>query len=167
MTPDPCQIAGPTYLRLMIGDFFKRLTGEPVNALPTDEDARLAMAALLVRVAHSNWDYADAEVARIDLILSRRYGLSAEDAADLRLDAESIEAQANDTVQFTRAIKDAVPFEDRDKVIEALWELVLADGERDHEEEGILRLIAPLLGINDRDSALARQRVEQRLSQEA
>lgn len=150
----------------MIGEFFKRLTGEAVDTPPTDEDARLALGALLVRVAHSNWDYAEEEVTRIELILARRYGLSNEDAQELRLDAESIEAQANDTVQFTRAIKDAVPFEQREEVMEALWELVLADGERDHEEEGILRLIAPLLGVNDRDSALSRQRVELRLSQE-
>lgn len=146
----------------MIGEFFKRLNGGPEVA-PTDDDARLALGALLVRVARSNWDYAQEEVERIEIILARRYGLCEEDAADLRLDAESIEAQASDTVQFTRAIKEAVPFENREEVMEALWELVLADGVRDHEEEGILRLIAPLLGVNDRDSALARQRVEGRL----
>ena len=150
----------------MIGDFFKRLAGEPTDAAPTDDDARIALAALLVRVARSNWNYDQVEVDRIDLILCRRYGLSPDDAADLRLDAESIESQANDTVQFTRTIKDAVALEDRDAVMEALWELVLADGQRDHEEEAILRLIAPLLGINDRDSALARQRVAARMAEE-
>lgn len=150
----------------MIGDFFKRLTGEAVDVAPTDEDARLALTALLVRVARSNWTYTQEEVDRIDLILKRRFGLPQDGATDLRHDAESLEAQANDTVQFTRAIKDAVPFEEREEVIEALWELVLADGVRDAEEEGILRLIAPLLGVNDRDSALARQRVEARLASE-
>lgn len=150
----------------MIGDFFKRLSGDALDVAPTDDDARLALGALLVRVARSNWDYAQEEVERIDLILGRRYGLAADDAADLRLDAETIEAQAADTVQFTRTIKDAVPLDGREEVMEALWELVLADGVRDAEEEGILRLIAPLLGINDRDSAHARQRVEARLASE-
>lgn len=150
----------------MIGEFFKRLSGEESSVDLTEDDARLALGVLLVRVAHANWDYAQEEVDRIDHILMRRFGLNADDAADLRLDAESLESQANDTVQFTRAIKDAVPLDEREGVMEALWELVLADGVRDHEEEGILRLIAPLLGINDRDSALARQRVETRLAQE-
>ena len=80
--------------------------------------------------------------------------------ANLRRDAEALEAEAPDTVRFTRAIKDAVPYEERAQVIEALWEIVLADGTRDHEEDALMRLVAPMLGINDRDSALARQRVE-------
>jgi len=37
--------------------------------------------------------------------------------------------------------------------------VVLADGVREAEEDAIVRLAANLLGINDRDSALARQRV--------
>lgn len=149
----------------MISKFLKRLADAQKEAL-TDDDARLAMAALLVRVARANWDYADEEVERIGVILARRYGLTPDEAEDLRHEAEAVEAEANDTVQFTRAIKEAVEHEDRDLVIEALWELVLADGVRDAEEDGILRLIAPLLGINDRDSALARQRVEARLAAE-
>lgn len=147
----------------MIGEFFKKLTsGEPSET--PDADARLALGALLVRIARSNWDYSDVEIERIELILSRRYGISTDEAANLRHEAEGVESDANDTVQFTRAIKEAVEYEDRDSVIEVLWELVLADGVRDHEEEGILRLVAPLLGINDRDSALARQRVEARMT---
>jgi uncharacterized tellurite resistance protein B-like protein len=63
-------------------------------------------------------------------------------------------------VRFTSAIKDAVPYEDRIGVIEALWEVVLADGVRDEHEDALLRLVSKLLGINDRDSALARQRVD-------
>lgn len=147
----------------MIGDFIKRLTSGETSETP-DTDARLALAALLVRVARSNWEYEDVEAERIEMILSRRYEISREEAARIRDEAEGVEAEANDTVQFTRAIKEAVAYEDRDSVMEVLWELVLADGVRDYEEEGILRLVAPLLGINDRDSALARQRVEAKMS---
>ena len=45
-------------------------------------------------------------------------------------------------------------------MIEALWGVVLADGVREAEENALLRLVANLLGVNDRDSNLARQRVE-------
>jgi uncharacterized tellurite resistance protein B-like protein len=148
----------------MIADFFKRLTA--AKDVPLDAgDARLALAALLVRVARANDDYTASEVAKIDVILSRHYpDLDAEAAAALRHEAEEIENSAHDTVKFTRSIKDAVDLDDRVKVVEALWELVLADGERDHDEESALRLIAPLLGVNDRDSAHARQRVEAQLA---
>lgn len=145
----------------MFGEFLKRLT-QPTPDPLNDGDARLALTALLVRVARTDGHYDPAEAARIDSLVSGRYGLSESDATALRTKAEALEAEAPDTVRFTRAIKDAVPYEEREGVIEALWSVVLADGARDHEEDALLRLVANLLGVNDRDSALARKRVEAR-----
>lgn len=145
----------------MFADFLSRLIRQDPDRLP-DADARLALGALLVRVARTDGEYAHEEADRIDRILAARYGLAAADAHALRLRAEALEAEAPDTVRFTRAIKDAVPYEDRAGVIEALWDVVLADGIRDEEEDGLLRLVANLLGVNDRDSALARHRAENR-----
>ena len=143
----------------MFADFLKRLTAPGPAPLP-DEDARLALTALLVRIAKSDGDYAADEVNRIDRITAKRYGLSPFETAKLRGEAETLEAEAPDTVRFTRAIKDAVAYDDRIAVIEALWSVVLADGVREDEENALLRLVAGLLGVTDRDSALARQRVE-------
>ena len=95
----------------------------------------------------------------IDQITMQRYALDATTAEALRADAETLETEAPDTVRFTRAIKDAVAYEDRLKVIEALWRVVLADGIRAKEEDALLRLVTNLLGITDTDSAMARQRV--------
>ncbi|QBF32766.1 TerB family tellurite resistance protein [Thalassococcus sp. S3] len=143
----------------MFADFLKRLTSPEPAPLP-DADARLALTALLVRIARSDGAYDPEEVARIDKITASRFGLSPFETAKLRGEAETLEAEAPDTVRFTRAIKDAVPYEDRLGVVEALWEVVLADGVREEEENALLRLVANLLGVNDRDSALARQRAQ-------
>ena len=145
----------------MFGELLKRLTQPEPDPLD-DGDARLALTALLVRVARSDGDYDTEEIARIDRISAARYGLSPFEATALRRDAETLESEAPDTVRFTRAIKDAVPYEDRTGVIEALWQVVLADGERDEAEDALLRLVANLLGVSDVDSALARQRMEKR-----
>lgn len=146
-------------MRSMFGEFLKRLTQPDPDPLP-DADARLALTALLVRIARADNHYSETEVARIDAISQRRYGLDGMGATALRAQAEALEAEAPDTVRFTRAIKDAVPYEARLNVIEALWEVVLADGARAKEEDALLRMVSSLLGIEDRDSALARQRVE-------
>ncbi|MFC6637623.1 TerB family tellurite resistance protein [Sulfitobacter sp. JBTF-M27] len=143
----------------MFGDFLRRLT-EPDPAPFADDDARLALTALLVRVAKSDHDYATSEARLIEDIASARYGLSSADARELRSQGEALEAEAPDTVRFTRAIKDAVPYEERLGVIEALWKVVLADGTRTDEENALLRLVANLLGVTDTDSAMARQRVD-------
>ena len=91
-----------------------------------------------------------------------RFGLNPVEAAKLRATAEEIEHAAPDTVRFTRAIKEAVGYEDRLGVIEALWEVVLADGTRDEDENALLRTVAPLLGVTDQESAMVRQKVESR-----
>ncbi|MFY9241061.1 MAG: TerB family tellurite resistance protein [Roseovarius sp.] len=141
----------------MIAGIIRRLTApqpEPLN----EEDSRLALAALLVRAARTDGDYATAEIARIDRILAARYNLGEADARALRAEAETLEAEAPDTVRFTRVIKETVEYEERASVVEALWQVVLADGLRDHEEDAMLRMTASLLGVSDVDSAQARQR---------
>ena len=142
----------------MFADLLRRLAAPEAEPL-ADSDARLALAALLVRIARSDGDYAAVERARIDAVLARRYGLGEAAARDLRAEAETLEAEAPDTVRFTREIKDAIPLDHRTDVLEAMWAVVLADGSRDGDEDALMRLVANLLGVNDRDSALARQRV--------
>jgi uncharacterized tellurite resistance protein B-like protein len=137
---------------------FANLFSRKLNPEQGEISARQAMAALMVRIAKSDDDYAVAECERIDAVLSVLYSLSASEASALRLQAETLEADAPDTVRFTRAIKEEVPYEERFDVVRALWQVVLADGERDHEEDALMRLLASLLGVNDRDSAIARQR---------
>ena len=125
-----------------------------------EPDARLALAALLVRVARSDGLYASTEIARIDRILMQRHALTSSLAADLRAQAEAVEAEAPDTVRFTRALKAAVPLEDRTALVEALWSVALADGARDADEDRLLRLVSNLLGLTDVESAQARQRIQ-------
>lgn len=130
----------------------------PQPEVLSDEDARLALTALLVRLARSDNDYASAEIDEIDQIIALRYHLSAAEAAALRTEAEQFEAEAPDTVRFTQAIKEAVPYEERTRVVESAWSVVLADGARADEEDALMRLVASLLGVNDRDSNIARQK---------
>lgn len=141
----------------MFAEFIKRLT-DPAPAPLPDADARLALTALLVRVARSDNEYSNAERARIQSIVTARYGLDTSGRDALMSDAETLESEAPDTVRFTRAIKDAVPYEERRAVVEALWQVALADGARAKEEDALLRLVTNLLGITDMDSAQARQR---------
>ena len=144
----------------MFADFLRRLTAPEPQQL-SDPDARLALGALLVRLARSDGDYAAVEIAQIDRSLAARYGLTPDQAAALRAECEALEAEAPDTVRFTRAIKDVVDYENRVAVIEAMWAVVMADGVREEEEDSIMRMTASLLGVSDQDSHAARLRVTQ------
>ena len=144
----------------MFGSFLKSLL-EPQAEPLHDDDARLAMTALLVRLARADNEYAAAEIHRITQVIMARYELAEPEAIALRETTETLEQEAPDTVRFTRAIKDRVAYEDRIAVVEALWQVALADGNRDAEEDALLRLVVSLLGVTDVDSASARRRVMQ------
>lgn len=158
----PCRRSAPGYSQNMFKSLLRRLLA-PAQTAPTLPEREVALAALLVRIARADGSYDAQEQSRIERILVRRDGLAAPEATALRLRAEEIEAEAADAVRFTRLLKTMVPLEDRAGVIEALWEVALADGHRGAEEDAQIRLAANLLGINDRDSALARRRVHARL----
>ncbi|MRX49200.1 TerB family tellurite resistance protein [Paracoccus sp. S-4012] len=144
----------------MFRNLLSRLLSDDADAAALSPgDADLAIAALLVRVARSDDHYTRLERALIDEILARRGGFDSVEAADRRAAAEMIEAEAPDTVRLTRRIKEFVPLEERIEIIASMWEVVYSDGHRHAEEEAMVRLAAGLIGVNDRDSNLARQAV--------
>lgn len=138
-------------------DLLQRLLRTRPTALP-DPGAHLALAALLVRVARVDGVYSADEQGRITTALCHQFTLSGAEATALRLRAEEFEAAAPDTVRFTRAIKDAVPLDQRAAVMQVLWQVALADGTRHADEDALLRLVASLLGLSDVASAQARQK---------
>jgi uncharacterized tellurite resistance protein B-like protein len=140
----------------MFENLLRRLLN-PAETLP-DPDARTALAALLVRVARADGDYAPLEISSIDQVLATQFQLSPIDAAALRTQGEALEAEAPDTVRFTRALKSAVTLDHRMGLMTALWQTALADGSRNDEEDRLLRLVSNLLGLTDVESALARQK---------
>jgi uncharacterized tellurite resistance protein B-like protein len=141
----------------MLRTLLARLAAGDDSRMPPD-DERLALAALMVRAARADGEFETTERGAILDALAARHGLDGPAAEALLTEAEEAEAQAPDTVRFTRLIKKAVPYEERAGVIEALWRVALADGRRDAREDALLRQLAPLLGVSDQDSARARQR---------
>lgn len=140
-------------------DLLRRLLAPAPEPLARP-DARLALAALLVRVARTDGLYSVEEVERIDRVLAHHHGIDPFEAAHLRTQAEEVESQAPDTVRFTQAIKGATALEDRAGLMTALWSVALADGQRDAHEDRLMRMVATLLGLTDVESAQARQRAE-------
>lgn len=144
----------------MLMDLIRRLGADPEpDAEPlSPEDSRIALSALMVRLARQDDHYTELERRTIERVLGARYGFSATASQALLAEAEALEAAAADTVQFTRSIKAAVPLEERAAVLEALWHVAASDGIK-AEEHGFLRLVTNLIGVSDVDSGLARQRV--------
>ncbi len=144
-----------SFLRALLG-------GDSPDKPPSHDEARIAVAALLVEAALADGEYAAAERGAIDAILSDHYELSGAEAVALRKAGEDAQSKATDIVRFSRAVKDAVPHEERIWLIERVWEVAQADGVTDHYEANLVRRLCGLLYVSDKDSGLARRRVLKR-----
>jgi uncharacterized tellurite resistance protein B-like protein len=139
--------------------FLRRLLLSTGHTDLQPEDARAAVAAVLVMAARADGHYDAKEQAMIDRVLATRFNLNPDLTKGLREEGEAAEAEAVDLYQFTKAIKQAIPHEDRVAILEELWRVILADGVRDPHEDSLMRQMADRLGLSGMDSALARQRV--------
>ena len=118
-----------------------------------------AIATILVRAAKTDNEYTESEQTLIDNLLSNQLNITLEKARILRIKGEDLEAEINDNVQLTRIIKQDIPYEEREMLIEQLWSVVLDDDYRTPEENKFMRVLTHLFGISDVNSAKARSRV--------
>ncbi len=146
----------------MLKKLFQAFRPEAQAGLP-DPDAELALGALLVRVAQGDRAYQVEEISLIDRILARLYQHDAIEAAKVRATCEKLHTAAPDTDTFGRLIRETTGLEDRLSALDALWEVVLADGiEREGEVE-IVNDACQAMGLSIKDNTRARARARAKL----
>lgn len=123
--------------------------------------AEIAVGALLVEAALVDGVYVNIESDMIAEILLESFNFDADKADAVLAEAEALAEEAVGSHQFTRHAK-KLPLEDRIKVIEAIYRVVLSDGERSDVESAYVRHVAGLLHVDDVQRAGARQRAEAR-----
>lgn len=139
--------------------------GASSDAVARDDDGSVA-AALLIQAALADGEFSDDERAVISTILVRDHGASVEESEQL---IAEIEDKVRDSVQlfgFTQAVNDNFDMDKKISLMETLWEVILADGVIDHHEDNLMRRLSGLLHVPDRESGLARQRVQARAAEQ-
>ena len=106
-----------------------------------EPDAQLALGALLVRMARADHAILFEEIEQIDRILAERNGIGPVEAAKMRATCEKLDAAMPDTETFVALIRDAVPYDERRTIAEALWKVALADGVEVAQESALAHLI--------------------------
>jgi uncharacterized tellurite resistance protein B-like protein len=144
----------------MLSKFFAAFRPKRQPPLP-DPDAELALGALLVRVAKADRQYQLEEIRLIDRILARLYKHDAIEAAKVRATCERLHAAAPDTDTFGKLIRETTGAEERLAALDALWEVVLADGREDDGERQIVEDARIAMGLSYADSQQARKRAEE------
>ena len=128
----------------------------PKRAPLPEPDARLALGALMVRVAKSDDSYRVEEIQRIDRTLAHANDIGPIEAAKMRATCERLEAIAPDTDSFAALIRETVPHDGRLDTLRALWQVLLADGLERPEELRTISVTCTALGLSEDDNAAAR-----------
>ena len=146
-----------------IKSFFSSLKNDTAPAPETFSDKEIASAALLVEAAHMDGNLDDRETKVINNLLVSHFHLSEEEAKELFERAHSAQEDATHLMRFTRTVKDNYSEEMRITFIEMMWEVAFADGIIHDFEENLIRRVAGLIYVSDRDRGEAKKRVHARI----
>ena len=141
------------------------LTGEPAPTRSGQfDELHIAVVALLIRAASTADErFDDTERAAITRMVGTYFELEPAEVAGLVDIAAKDEADTLDLHRWVQAIKKHYDEEARITLIEKMWEVVYADGVLDDYEANLLRRVAGLIYVPDRESGEARLRVLRRL----
>jgi uncharacterized tellurite resistance protein B-like protein len=126
-------------------------------------DPQVAAAALLVEAALSDGVYVNIESDMIAEILLEAFKFDADKADAVLAEGEALAEEAVGSHQFTKHVK-KLPVAERISIIEGLYRVALADGEKSDIEDAYIRHVASLLHIDDISRAQARQAAEKRIA---
>lgn len=141
-----------------------RFTNNSALTKPNSHDIALAAATLMFEVIKSDSDIHLFENRQMAEQLRKQFGLSREETAELVALAEDTSDESVSLQGFTRQLCDSWNNLQRCELIEDLWLIALADGKIDAHERHVIRKIAALLYLTDRQIILAKVAAQSRSS---
>lgn len=146
-----------------IKSFFYREMAPPPHddeGGPAPAELRIAACALLLEVANADDHFSEGERRHLRSLVRRHFGLKSDAADELIVLAEDERRGSVDLWGFTNLIR--VHYSTGQKLVlaEAMWGVVLADGEFAAREDYIMRKISHLIGLETGYLAEARKRLE-------
>ncbi len=130
------------------------------SGVDVEHALKVATAVLLVEVTRADFSVERAERERVRRLLGQQFELS---AAELDAVLEEAEADADRLVSiqhFTRLLNEHYDHAMKVRIVEMMWQVVYADGDKDHYEEHLLRQVAELLYLSHAEFIQARHKAE-------
>lgn len=139
---------------------FLTISVEETTPEDVEHALRVATAVLLVEIARADFVVEPVERQHLRQLLEREFQLT-----EIELEAllEEAEADADRLVSIqhiTRLLNEHYDHAMKRRVVEMMWRLVYADGEKSHYEEHLMRQIADLLYLSQSEFIQARHNAE-------
>ena len=138
-------------------NFFKNKAKDKMN----NNKSYYNIAALLIHAAKIDENYEDNEKKIIKKTLIE-LGAENSDIDSLILDAEAIEENSNQILDFTREVKNA-PMSDKIRIVESLWKIIYSNNNADIYETNLMRRLAGLLYIDAKTMGDLKDKVKREL----
>ena len=139
---------------------FLTLESIETSMLDFEHALRVATAVLLVEITRADFRVDSTEQQRLRQLLSRQFELDQDELDALIEQAESDADQLISLQHITRLMNEHYDHAMKRRVIEMMWQLVYADGEKSHYEEHLMRQVADLLYVSHVEFIQARHKAE-------
>jgi uncharacterized tellurite resistance protein B-like protein len=124
-----------------------------------EDDYRLAAAAMLVHAAAIDGEISQSERDKLHAVIKQHFALDDATTDELITKATAAEREAVDLYHFTHLLNRALDETGRAKIVEMMWQIVYADGQRDELEDNLIWRAADLLGVSARERIELRRRI--------
>ncbi len=149
-------------------DYIKNILTHPAdNNTGNDSNTKkvqIATCALFLEVANADDNFDPREKQHIISVMEKTFNLSAEDVKELlQLANESMQNSVS-IYEYTDVINRNFTYDEKYKILENLWRLVLVDNNLDKYEEYLLRKITNNLNLDHKDFIAAKLKVKEELN---
>ncbi len=137
------------------------------SAGATEEDAlsaHLALAVLLFEAAFADGECSDQEIKHLKQTLMANFGVPSEDIDQLLEETAQKHEEYVDLFRYTRFINENFNEDKKMKILESVWQVILADGHLEAHEDHFVHKLASLFHLNHQDLIDAKRRARKTLS---
>jgi len=147
--------------------FFNTLFGDVKTSQSketSEHQLQLITATLLIEVSKADFSQDENELDRISQLLKDHFKLSPSEVSVLIEQAQQHSDKVTSLQHMTRELNETMSQTDKIKVIELMWQVVYADGEKDCYEEYLMRQVSDLLYVSHEHFIKARHKAEAKLA---
>ena len=131
-----------------------------MNTGDLEHTLRVATAVLLIEVMRADFIVQPAERQKLRQLIAQQFELSAAEL-DALLEQAEMDADRMVSIQHvTRLMNQHYDHAMKRRVIQMMWQLVYADGDKDHYEEHLIRQVSDLLYVPHSEFIQARHQAE-------
>ena len=112
---------------------------------------QIAISCLMIQTAVHDGQFDEVEKNKILELLKDYFKLNKNEIDSLFITAMKANDDSNDIHQFTRLLNENLSEEEKLKIIEMMWQIIIADNHIDDYESNLIRKISGLLYLKDQD----------------